>query len=52
MIILKREELINVVGGSISGTMLNAISKGINTIFEIGQSLGSSIRRFITGKLC
>ncbi len=54
MIKLKNEELINIVGGSdiISATLLNAITRCMDCIFEIGRAIGSSIARFKSGNIC
>ena len=50
---LKKEEMIKIEGGaSISATMLGAIYKIVETIYNIGDALGSSIRRTIEGKKC
>lgn len=49
---LKEEELKNMVGGAINATFLSAIARGINSILELGRSLGSAIRRIQTGRLC
>lgn len=44
---LEKEELLQIVGGiNITGTLINALYKGINTIMDIGRSLGSAIRRY------
>ena len=48
---LSKEELNNISGG-VTGTILNSIIRGVNTIFEIGRSLGSSIRRIFTRRYC
>lgn len=46
------KETYNIIGGSISGSVLSGIAKGIELIFELGRSLGSGIRRLISKKLC
>ena len=47
------KELRNIDGGlSISGTLINAFANGIKTVFDIGRSLGNSIRRLKEDKLC
>lgn len=46
------EELFNIVGGSITATLLNSVSRLIDTIINAGQLVGSSIRRLATGKVC
>lgn len=52
MIQLQKTELLNINGGSISGNMINAFSKAINTILDLGRSMGTAIRRIVTGNLC
>jgi len=50
---LKKEELLNVSGGfNWSASWLNAISRGVSTLMDLGRSLGTSIRRSISGKIC
>jgi len=53
MEIQNKFELIQIQGGiNLTGTLLSSISKGINSILEVGRSLGSAIRRAWSGKLC
>lgn len=49
---IKDSELKNIYGGSITATFLGAIARCINSISELGRSLGSSIRRIQTGRYC
>ena len=50
---LKCDELLNVSGGSnISGTLINALAKGVSTIYDIGRSLGTAIRRIGSNNIC
>lgn len=49
---LDKQELINVKGGSLNSTMLNAIARTVSTIFSIGQAVGSAIRRVWTKNYC
>lgn len=49
---LNRNELLNVYGGTISATLINAIVKGFSVIVDLGKALGSSIRRAVSGKTC
>ena len=49
---LNKEELINVSGGAISGTILQYISKLTTTIFDVGRALGSTIRRIQSDNIC
>ena len=51
---LEKNELLRIVGGAsiLNGTLLGSIYRVGSKIFEIGQSLGSAIRRARYGKLC
>lgn len=48
---IENNELIKINGG-IAGTTINYISKLITTIFDIGRSLGTSIRRIESDSIC
>lgn len=52
MVELTKEELLNVVGGGITASMISAVVKGVNSILELGRSVGSAIRRIQEGKVC
>ena len=50
---LQKEELLNIVGGvSITASLINSIYRGINSILDLGRSLGSAIRRLSGGSMC
>ncbi len=50
---LTKEQLAHINGGvNISGTLINAIVKGINSFLDLGRSIGTAIRRVQTGNLC
>lgn len=50
---LNREMLLNINGGlNISGTLVGAFTKAINSVIGVGRSLGTAIRRISSGKLC
>ncbi len=50
---LNSEELLKINGGaSITGALLNAVVRVVNVALEVGRTLGSAIRRGISGKLC
>lgn len=51
MITLKNEEMTLVKGG-LSTTLLNGIMRTVSVMFNIGQAVGSAIRRTINGKMC
>ena len=46
--------MLNIKGGasSISGTLINAISRVLSTVLEIGRAIGSSISRYKSGSKC
>ncbi len=50
--VLHDMELIKVKGGSLTTSMINALSKAMTTILKIGQTIGSVIRRTITNSYC
>lgn len=51
---MSNEELYVVFAGAtkVSGTLLNSVSKLINTLLDFGRVIGSSIRRLINGSRC
>jgi len=50
---LSNKEMLNIEGGgSITGSMLTAVYKIIDTIYSIGESFGSYIRRVVEKKMC
>lgn len=51
---LSKKEMLNIEGGgtSITGSMLSAVYKIIETIYSVGESLGSYIRRAVEKKMC
>ena len=50
---LNNKELMSVDGGaSITATFLNAIARTVSTLMDVGRSLGSAIRRTISGNVC
>lgn len=49
---LTNEELIVIRGGGIASTFLNSFSRLMENIFRLGQSVGSSIRRVVSKKVC
>ena len=52
MKILNKDDLVLIEGGSISGTLISAITKGINTILDMGRSFGNAIRRIGSNNVC
>lgn len=49
---MNEEELKKINGGSISPTLLNAIIRGASLLFELGKSIGSSLRRVRNSNYC
>ena len=49
---LSEKEMMNVDGGSLSSSFINAIAKIVSTLFEIGEATGSAIRRITSGNYC
>lgn len=52
MRLLINEELKDINGGAMSGTLINAVVRGVTFIFEIGRALGSSLLRLSKHKIC
>ena len=48
---LKKEEMLKVKGG-FSSALLNAFMRTVSVMFNLGQAVGSSIRRVVNGKMC
>mgnify|MGYP006908928190 CR=1 FL=1 len=54
MMEIEKYELYEIVGGGsfANSSFLNAISRFLSTALQIGQTVGSSIRRLIDKKVC
>ncbi len=53
MMILTNEELYAISGGiSVTGSLITAFSRALQTIFDIGRSLGTSINMVKYKKKC
>lgn len=52
MEIIKEEELKTTIGGAISASMISAVVRGINSLLDLGRSVGTAIRRLRSGKIC
>lgn len=50
--VLSENELIEVTGGGVSASLLNALSRAITTSLSLGQIIGSAIRRVFSKKYC
>lgn len=49
---LTKQEMLNVTGSGLTGTLINAVRNGIMSIVDIGRYFGSSIRRIVERNLC
>lgn len=50
---MSKKELMMIKGGSsFSASFLNAISRAVETFYNLGRSLGSSIKMLVSGKRC
>lgn len=49
---MKDNELLLVSGGALSASLMNAVSRGIKNILDLGRTVGSAIRRIKTGSIC
>lgn len=53
MLELNNKELMNIEGGATwSASLFNAAARTIETVLDIGRSLGSALRRIFNGKYC
>ena len=53
MLKITDSEMVNVIGGATIGySLINAITKAVQTVYSIGQSIGSSLRRVVNGQYC
>ena len=49
---LTDEELLEVKGGGFTATLLNSVSRFIDTILNLGKTIGSAIRRVGSKSIC
>ncbi len=50
---LTKRELQEIEGGtSITGTIINAFTNAVKTVYDFGRSLGNAFRRIKEDKLC
>lgn len=49
---LRNKEMEEVTGGAIASSFINAISKAVNTIYQLGKQTGSALRRIVSGSYC
>jgi len=49
---LNDKELENIIGGSISSSIINAFTNVIKVIQSAGNEFGSALRRIVEGNMC
>jgi len=51
---LNDKELMDITGGAnwLTAAFFNAAARTIETVMDVGRSLGSAIRRAFSGKVC
>lgn len=49
---LNEQDLDKIIGGSVTASMLNAASRAVSTILELGRTIGSAIRRLYSRSYC
>ncbi len=50
---LNKNELLAIEGGvSITGTLISALTRAIETVLDYGRSLGTAIRRIGSNNIC
>ena len=49
---MSEQELIATVGGAITATWLNSLSRIINTICDLGRTVGTAINMIFSGRKC
>lgn len=54
MIELNNKELMDIMGGAnwLTASFINAAARTLETVMDVGRSLGSAIRRAFSGKIC
>jgi len=49
---LKETELEKINGGGLTSSLINSISKAVNTVYQLGKQTGSALRRLVSGRYC
>lgn len=49
---VKDKELQNIHGGGISASFITAAVRAINSLLDLGRSLGTAVRRIRSGSIC
>ncbi len=50
--LLENQELINISGGAINATMINAAARILSIVIDIGKMVGTTLRRAFTKNVC
>ena len=45
---LKTEEMLKIEGGGITSSMINALTKAVTGLYDLGKGFGSALRRAIS----
>ena len=49
---LKTEGMLKIEGVGISSPMINALTKAVTALYDLGKGFGSALRRAISGNYC
>ena len=49
---MSKIELLNIKAGNVTASYITALVRGINSLLDLGRSLGTAIRRAFTGLSC
>ena len=52
MNILRKEQLILVNGGTVSYSLINAVTKALTSLYDFGRGVGSTLRRIRNKSFC
>ena len=49
---LSNRELLNISAGAITASYITALARTIESLMDLGRSLGTAIRRWSSGNVC
>ena len=49
---LTKDELLNISAGAVTASYISALARTIESLMELGRSLGTAIRRWSSGNVC
>lgn len=49
---LTKDELLNISAGAITASYISALARTIESLLELGRSLGTAIRRWSSSNVC